>query len=69
MRLGSVAESEGFGQISTEGIKAFVRLSVKKHPAVVREIEALPDHLPMTSANIDKIIIYWELVSAASEEE
>jgi hypothetical protein len=69
MRLGAVAESEGFGRISTEGIKMFVRLRVKKHPAVVREIESLPDYLPETSANIDKIIIYWDLVMAALEEE
>jgi hypothetical protein len=69
MRVGSVTESEGFGRMSTDGIKTFVRLRVKKHPAVVREIEDLPDYLPETSANIDKIIIYWDLVTAALEEE
>ena len=63
-----MSESEGFGRIPTDGIKALARLKLQNHPAILREIEDLPDYLPMTSANIDKIIIYWDLVTAALEE-
>ena len=53
----------------TDGIKALARLKLQKNPAILREIEDLPDHLPTTSANIDKIIIYWDFVTAALAEE
>lgn len=52
-----------------EGIKAFARLKLQKHPAILKQIDDEPDYLPLTSANIDKIVIYWELVTAALEEE
>jgi hypothetical protein len=68
VRHGGVSESEGFGRIPTDGIKALARLKLQNHPAILREIEDLPHYLPMTSANIDKIIIYWDLVTAALEE-
>lgn len=55
--------------MSTEGIKGLARLKIRKHPAILKEIEDLPNHLPMTSANIDKVIIYWDLVTTALEEE
>lgn len=64
-----VSEDEGFGRMSMEGIKAFARLKLQEHPAILKQIEDLPDHLPVTSANIDKVVIYWELVTAALEEE
>jgi hypothetical protein len=64
-----VSEDEGLGRMSLEEIKALARLKIHKHPAILKQIEDLPDHLPMTSANIDKIVIYWELVTAALEEE
>lgn len=55
--------------MSMEGIKVFARLKLQKHPAILKQIEDLPDHLPLTSANIDKIVICCELVTAALEEE
>lgn len=60
---------EGFGRIPTEGIKALARLKLQKHPAILKQFEDLPDYLPMTSANIDKTIIYWELLTDALAEE
>ena len=67
MRHIAVSESEGFGRMSMEELKAFARVKLQKHPAILKQIEDLPDHLPLTSANIDKVVIYWELVSAALE--
>lgn len=64
-----MAESKGFGRLSTEGIKVFVKLKLQNHPAILKQILDTPDELPLTSANIDKILIYWELVSAALAEE
>jgi hypothetical protein len=64
-----VSEDEGLGRMSTEGIKGFVRLRLQDHPAILKQVEDLPDHLPLTSANIDRVVIYWELVTAALEEE
>lgn len=64
-----MSEEKGFRRIPTDGIKALARLKLQKHPAILREIEDLSDYLPETSANIDKIVIYWDLVMAALEEE
>jgi hypothetical protein len=61
---------EGFGRIPTEGLKALARLKLQKHPAILKQFENLPDeYLPLTSANIDKIIMYWELLTDALAEE
>lgn len=64
-----MSEDEGLGRMSTEGIKGFVRLRLQDHPAILKQVEDLPDHLPLTSANIDRVVIYWELVTTALEEE
>ena len=52
-----------------EGIKALARVKLKEHPAILKQFENLPDYWPTTSANIDKVIMYWELLTDALAEE
>ena len=61
--------SEEGGRMGTDGIKGLARLKLQKHPAILKQFEDLPDYLPTTSANIDKIIMYWELLTDALAEE
>ncbi|MGA2459896.1 MAG: hypothetical protein ABSF82_00515 [Candidatus Bathyarchaeia archaeon] len=49
-------------------IKRLVREKLQNHPAILKEIADTPDELPLTSATIEKLLIYWELVTAALEE-
>ena len=63
-----VSEEKGFGRMSTEGIKGLARLKLQKQTAILKQFEDLPDYLPMTSANIDKMVIYWELLTDALAE-
>ncbi|GEM_PF-1717663 len=58
----------GEGVVSMVEIKRLVREKLQNHPAILKEIADTPDELPLTSATIEKLLIYWELVTAALEE-
>ena len=64
-----MSESEGFGRLDMEGIKTVARTKLQNDPVLRKQILEEPDHLPLTSASIDRILMYWELVSAALAEE
>lgn len=61
--------SHTLGRINTVGIKELARMKLKKHPAILKQIEKLPDEMPLTSANYTKLIVCWDLVIDALNEE
>jgi hypothetical protein len=63
-----MSDATGLAPISLERIKALAKLELQRYPAILKQFEDLPDYLPMTSANIDKMVIYWELLTDALAE-
>ena len=64
-----MSDDERLGRLPLEGIKALARVKLKEHPAILKQFENLPDYWPTTSANIDKVIMYWELLTDALAEK
>jgi hypothetical protein len=55
--------------VSYEGVKRVAREKLKKHPMVVKQVENAPDRLPYSPAAFTKLLMYWQMVFAAWEEE
>jgi hypothetical protein len=55
--------------VSLVVVKRVAQEKLKKHPSLVKRLVDEPDRLPLGSAAYTKLLMYWELVMAAWEEE
>lgn len=67
--MSAVSESGGFGKVSMVEIKRLARETLQNNPALLKRILDEPDYLPLNSTTHTKLVMYWELVSAALEED
>jgi hypothetical protein len=55
-------------KVSMVEIKALVKAKLKPDSPVLKRILDEPDFLPRTSATIERLLLYWELVVLSLEE-
>ena len=55
--------------MSLEGVKWFAREKLRKHPSLVKRLNGEPDRLPLGPEAYTKLLMYWEEVMDAWEEE
>lgn len=55
--------------MSLAGVKHVAREKLKKHPSLVKQLIDEPDRLPLSPAAYTKLLMYWELVMRAWDEE